>query len=117
MGTLRFLVLIVRVGIMVGSIFVAYLNRGRWSRTSAIGALGMPLVFMGFCLSDPLSQVFNGLCLGLGFGALFFVPLNGYIQDRAQENEEVESWHFQSADSACWYLMILLHAYLSNILG
>ena len=121
MGTLYgFWFLLLGVGIMVGSIFVAYLNRGRIEiGLSAIGALGMPLVFMGFCLSDPLSQLFNGLCLGLGFfGALFFVPLNGYIQDRAQENERGRVLAASNLlTQLVGILMILLHAYLSNMLG
>lgn len=121
MGTLYgFWFLLLGVGIMVGSIFVAYLNRGRIEiGLSAIGALGMPLVFIGFCLSDPLSGVFNGLCLGLGFfGALFFVPLNGYIQDRAQENERGRVLAASNLlTQLVGILMILLHAYLSNMLG
>jgi acyl-[acyl-carrier-protein]-phospholipid O-acyltransferase/long-chain-fatty-acid--[acyl-carrier-protein] ligase len=76
MGTLYgFWFLLLGIGIMLGSIFVAYLNRGRIEiGLSAIGAIGMPIVFMGFCVSEPLSDVFSGLCLSLGFfGALFFV--------------------------------------------
>jgi acyl-[acyl-carrier-protein]-phospholipid O-acyltransferase/long-chain-fatty-acid--[acyl-carrier-protein] ligase len=107
MGTLYgFWFLLLGIGIMLGSIFVAYLNRGRIEiGLSAIGAIGMPIVFMGFCISEPLSDVFSGLCLSLGFfGALFFVPLNGYIQDRADQNERGRVLAcFQSAYSACWY--------------
>ncbi len=121
MGSLYgFWFLLLGVGIMVGSIFVAYLNRGRIEiGLSAIGALGMPFVFMGFCLSDPLSQVFNGLCLGLGFfGALFFVPLNGYIQDRAHENERGRVLAASNLlTQLVGILMILLHACLSNMVG
>ena len=61
-------VLIVGIGIMLGSIFVAYLNRGRIEiGLSAIGSIGIPIVFMGFCVSEPLSGVFSGLCLSLDF--------------------------------------------------
>ena len=38
-------------------------------------------------LSNPMSKVFDAGCLSLGFsGALFFVPLNGYLQDQAEED-------------------------------
>ena len=121
MGTLYgFWFLLLGVGIMVGSVFVAYLNRGRIEiGLSAIGAMGMPFVFMGFCLSNPLSNSFNGLCLALGFfGALFFVPLNGYIQDKAKENERGRVLAASNLlTQLAGIFMILLHAYLSNIVG
>ena len=121
MGTLYgFWFLLLGVGIMVGSVFVAYLNRGRIEiGLSAIGAMGMPFVFMGFCLSNPLSNSFSGLCLALGFfGALFFVPLNGYIQDKAKENERGRVLAASNLlTQLAGILMILLHAYLSNIVG
>ena len=121
MGTLYgFWFLLLGIGIMLGSIFVAYLNRGRIEiGLSAIGAIGMPIVFMGFCVSEPLSDVFSGLCLSLGFfGALFFVPLNGYIQDRAHQNERGRVLAASNLlTQLVGILMILLHAYLSNIVG
>ena len=121
MGTLYgFWFLLLGIGIMLGSIFVAYLNRGRIEiGLSAIGAIGMPIVFMGFCVSEPLSDVFSGLCLSLGFfGALFFVPLNGYIQDRADQNERGRVLAASNLlTQLVGILMILLHAYLSNIVG
>ncbi len=121
MGTLYgFWFLLLGVGIMVGSVFVAYLNRGRIEiGLSAIGAMGMPFVFMGFCLSNPLSNSFSGLCLALGFfGALFFVPLNGYIQDKAKENERGRVLAASNLlTQLAGIFMILLHAYLSNIVG
>ena len=112
--------LLLGVGIMVGSLFVAYLNRGRIEiGLSAIGATGMSLVFLGFCLCNPLSKVFEVLCLSLGFfGALFFVPLNGYIQDRAEENERGRVLAASNLlTQITGILLIALHAYLSNVLG
>ena len=120
-GTLYgFWFLLLGIGIMLGSIFVAYLNRGRIEiGLSAIGSIGMPIVFMGFCVSEPLSGLFSGLCLSLGFfGALFFVPLNGYIQDRADQNERGRVLAASNLlTQLVGILMILLHAYLSNIVG
>ena len=84
--------LLVGLGIMFGSIFVAYLNRGRIEiGLTSIGGLGVPVVFLLLYFAEPLRSVFSIYCFSLGFfGALFFVPLNGYLQDKAIENEREE---------------------------
>jgi acyl-[acyl-carrier-protein]-phospholipid O-acyltransferase/long-chain-fatty-acid--[acyl-carrier-protein] ligase len=120
MGTLYgYWFLLLGAGIMTGSLFVAYLNHGRVEiGLSVIGALGMPVVFLGFCVSDPLSLIFDMLCLGLGFfGALFFVPLNGYLQDNAMESERGRVLAASNLlTQLVGILLVALHAYLSNIL-
>jgi len=121
MGTLYgYWFLLLGVGTMLGSLFSAYLNRGRVEiGLSAIGALGMAIVFLCLVISEPLNLLFDGLCLSLGFfGALFFVPLNGYLQDSAAENERgrvLASSNLLTQLSGI--LMVLVHAFLSNVLG
>ncbi len=80
--------LLLGLGIMAGSLFAAYLNRGKIELgLSVIGGLIMPISMGILFLSNPMSKVFDAGCLSLGFsGALFFVPLNGYLQDQAEEN-------------------------------
>ena len=112
--------LLLGIGIMLGSLFTAYLNRGRIEiGLTAIGGVGMPLVFVGFCLSQPLSVFFDGLCLSLGFfGALFFVPLNGFLQDNANEKERGRVLAASNLlTQLVGILLILFHAFLSNVLG
>ena len=75
MGTLYgYWFLLLGIGTMVGSLFSAYLNRGRVEiGLAAIGALGMPIVFALLFVVNPLTRIFDCLCLSLGFfGALFF---------------------------------------------
>ena len=69
---------------MLGSLFVAYLNRGRIEiGLTPIGALAIPIIYLGLYLAEPMALTFDCCCLSLGFfGALFFVPLNGYLQDQ-----------------------------------
>ena len=121
MGTLYgYWFLLLGVGTMLGSLFSAYLNRGRVEiGLSAIGALGMAIVFLCLVISEPLNLVFDGLCLFLGFfGALFFVPLNGYLQDRAAENERGRVLAASNLlTQLSGILMVLVHAFLSNVLG
>jgi acyl-[acyl-carrier-protein]-phospholipid O-acyltransferase / long-chain-fatty-acid--[acyl-carrier-protein] ligase len=112
--------LLLGLGIMVGSIFVAYLNRGRIELgLTVIGGLIMPVSLLVLFLSDPMGKVFDGGCLSLGFsGALFFVPLNGYLQDQAEEDRRgrvlaAANLFTQLSGIA----FILFHAYLSNFLG
>ena len=98
----------------------AYLNRGRVEiGLSAIGALGMAIVFLCLVISEPLNLLFDGLCLCLGFfGALFFVPLNGYLQDRAAENERGRVLAASNLlTQLSGILLVLVHAFLSNFLG
>ena len=80
--------LLLGLGIMAGSLFAAYLNRGKIELgLSVIGGLIMPMSMGILLLSNPMSKVFDAGCLSLGFsGALFFVPLNGYLQDQAEED-------------------------------
>ena len=121
MGTLYgYWFLLLGVGTMLGSLFSAYLNRGRVEiGLSAIGALGMAIVFLCLVLSEPLNIIFDGLCLSLGFfGALFFVPLNGYLQDRAAENERGRVLAASNLlTQLSGILLVLVHAFLSNVLG
>ena len=74
--------LLVGIGIMLGSLFVAYLNRGRIEiGLTPIGALAIPIIYLELYLAEPTALTFDCCCLSLGFfGALFFVPLNGYTQ-------------------------------------
>jgi acyl-[acyl-carrier-protein]-phospholipid O-acyltransferase/long-chain-fatty-acid--[acyl-carrier-protein] ligase len=120
MGTLYgYWFLLLGVGIMIGSLFVAYLNHGRVEiGLSAIGAVGMPFVFLSFCLIDPLSLGFDMLCFVLGFfGALFFVPLNGYLQNNAMGHDRGRILAASNLlTQLLGILLIALHAYLSNIL-
>ena len=121
MGTLYgYWFLLLGVGTMLGSLFSAYLNRGRVEiGLSAIGALGMAIVFLCLVISEPLNLLFDGLCLCLGFfGALFFVPLNGYLQDRAAENERGRVLAASNLlTQLSGILLVLVHAFLSNVLG
>lgn len=80
--------LLLGLGIMGGSLFVAYLNRGKIELgLTVIGGLIMPVSLIILFLSNPMGKVFDAGCLSLGFsGALFFVPLNGYLQDQAEED-------------------------------
>ena len=105
---------------MAGSLFVAYLNRGRIELgLTVIGGLIMPvsLIVLYFC--NPLTLVFEIGCLTLGFsGALFFVPLNGYLQDQAEEDRRgrvlaAANLFTQLSGIA----FIVFHAYLSGHLG
>ena len=65
MGTLYgYWFLLLGVGTMLGSLFSAYLNRGKVEiGLSAIGALGMAIVFLCLVISEPLNLLFDGLCL------------------------------------------------------
>lgn len=80
--------LLLGLGIMAGSLFVAYLNQGKIELgLTVIGGMIMPVSLLVLFLSNPMGKVFDGGCLSLGFaGALFFVPLNGYLQDQAEED-------------------------------
>ena len=80
--------LLLGLGIMGGSLFVAYLYRGKIELgLTVIGGLIMPVSLVILFLSNPMGKVFDAGCLSLGFsGALFFVPLNGYLQDQSEED-------------------------------
>ena len=112
--------LLVGLGIMFGSIFVAYLNRGRIEiGLTSIGGLGVPVVFLLLYFAEPLRSVFSIYCFSLGFfGALFFVPLNGYLQDKAIENERGRILAASNLlTQLCGILLIFLHTFLSNVLN
>ena len=119
MGTLYgYWFLLLGMGTMLGSLFAAYLNRGRVEiGLTVIGGLGMPIVFMGLVFLDPLTKYFDSLCLFLGvFGALFFVPLNGYLQDKAEEKERGRVLAASNLlTQLSGILLVLVHAFLSNI--
>jgi len=120
MGTLYgYWFLLLGLGIMVGSLFVAYLNHGRIELgLSAIGAMGMPLVFLGLYTLNPLATGFEICCFALGFsGALFFVPLNAYLQDQAQEGYRGRVLSASNLLTQLFSIgMILFHTYLSSVL-
>ena len=65
--------LLLGLGIMGGSLFVAYLNRGKIELgLTVIGGLIMPVSLVILFLSNPMGKVFDAGCLSLGFsGALF----------------------------------------------
>ena len=79
----------------------------------------MPLPLIGLYFCDPLTLEFDFGCLALGFsGALFFVPLNGYLQDQAEEDRRgrvlaAANLFTQLSGIA----FIVFHAYLSGHLG
>ena len=79
------------VGIIVGSVFTAYINRGRVELgTVAAGALGMALALLlaGITAPDKGDSHFgfNASLILMGFsGAIFSVPLRGFMVDRAGE--------------------------------
>ena len=81
--------LVIGIGIMTGSLSSAYLNRGRVELgLTAIGGLGMPVFIFLIYLSSPTSLFFEAACLATGFfGALFFVPLNGSLQNNAENKK------------------------------
>jgi acyl-[acyl-carrier-protein]-phospholipid O-acyltransferase/long-chain-fatty-acid--[acyl-carrier-protein] ligase len=112
--------LLLGLGIMAGCLFCAYLNKGRIELgLCPMGAGGMALSLWAVYLSNPLSGAFECGCASLGFfGALFFVPLNGYLQYRAGEDERgrilaVSNLLTQLGGVA----LIGLHAWFSNVLG
>ena len=74
MGALYgFWFLLLGLGIMAGSIFVAYLNRGRIELgLTAIGGLIMPASLILLYFSDPGGGFFTIGCLALGFSGLSF---------------------------------------------
>jgi acyl-[acyl-carrier-protein]-phospholipid O-acyltransferase/long-chain-fatty-acid--[acyl-carrier-protein] ligase len=112
--------LLVGLGIMLGSIFVAYINRGRIEiGLTPIGALGIPIIYLGLYFSDPLKSNFDYFCFGLGFfGALFFVPLNGYLQDRANEGKRGRILASSNLLTQLFgIILILFHSFLSNFLN
>jgi len=81
--------LLLGVGIMAGALFAAYLNKGRVEvGLSPLGLLGMTFSLAGIYFFPALGRIFEVCCASLGFfGALFFVPLNGYLQDRVEPRE------------------------------
>lgn len=81
--------LMLGVGIMAGALFAAYLNKGRVEiGLSPLGLLGMTFSLAGVYFFPALGRMFEVCCASLGFfGALFFVPLNGYLQDQAEPRE------------------------------
>ena len=81
--------LLLGVGIMAGALFAVYLNKGRVEiGLTPIGLLGMTFSLAGVYFFPALGRMFEVCCASLGFfGALFFVPLNGYLQDQAEPSE------------------------------
>ena len=112
--------LLLGVGIMAGCLFCAYLNKGRIELgLCPMGAGGMALSLWIVYISHPISGAFECGCTSLGFfGALFFVPLNGYLQHRAEEDER---GRVLAASNLLTQLggvaLIGLHAWFSNVLG
>ena len=68
-------------------------------------------------LSEPILS-FDLFCFGLGFfGALFFVPLNAYLQDQAEENQRGRVLAASNLlTQLCGIGLIFIHAFLSNVL-
>ncbi len=112
--------LLLGLGIMGGSLFVAYLNRGKIELgLTVIGGLIMPVSLVILFLSDPMGKVFDAGCLSLGFsGALFFVPLNGYLQDQSEEDRRgrvLAATNLFTQLSGIAF--IFFHSFLSNYVG
>ena len=80
------------VGIIVGSVFTAYINRGRVELgTVAVGACGMAVALFLAGITVPgkgdAHLGFNASLVLMGFsGAIFSVPLRGFMVDRAGED-------------------------------
>ena len=52
------------------------------------------------------------------FGALFFVPLNGYLQDKAVENERGRVLAASNLlTQLLGIVLVLVHAFFSNVLN
>ena len=112
--------LLLGLGIMGGSLFVAYLNRGKIELgLTVIGGLIMPVSLIILFLSNPMGKVFDAGCLSLGFsGALFFVPLNGYLQDQSEEDRRgrvLAATNLFTQLSGIAF--IFFHSFLSTYLG
>lgn len=80
------------IGIILGSLFTGYINRGRVELgVVALGALGIAVILFlaGLCMPQtPLDNQapFKACMVGMGFfGAIFSVPLRGFMVDRAGE--------------------------------
>ena len=120
MGTLYgYWFLLLGVGTMFGSLFAAYLNRGRVEiGLTAIGGLGMPFVFIGLVNVDPLTIFFDAFLSFTGlFWCLFFVPLNGYLQDHAVENDRGRVLAASNLlTQLSGIILVLVHSFLSNVL-
>jgi len=111
--------LMLGIGIMTGSLFSAYLNRGRIEvGLSAIGGLGMPISILGMYFSSPLSLSFDWCCIAVGFfGALFFVPLNAQLQNNAENKKRgrvLASSNLFTQSSGI--IISLLYGFLSNLM-
>ena len=112
--------LLLGIGIMAGALFAAYLNKGRVEvGLSPLGLLGMTASLVGIYFFPALGRMFEVCCTSLGFfGALFFVPLNGYLQDQA---EPMERGRILAASNLLTQLggicLIVVHAWLVGGLG
>jgi len=111
--------LLLGVGIMAGSLIVAYLNRGRVDLGLVpLGAVIMAVALYLLTRVDPESTPFELCCVALGAGgAFFFVPLNAFLQDRAGEERR---GRVVAASNLLTNLLVIaligVHAYLSNSL-
>jgi acyl-[acyl-carrier-protein]-phospholipid O-acyltransferase/long-chain-fatty-acid--[acyl-carrier-protein] ligase len=120
MGTLYgYWFLLLGLGVMMGSLFVAYLNRGRIEiGLTPIGGICIPFIYIGLYFANPQYMPFDLFCFGLGFfGALFFVPLNGYLQDQAEEDQRGRVLAASNLlTQLCGIGLIFIHVFLSNVL-
>jgi len=111
--------LLLGVGIMAGSLVVAYLNRGRVDLGLVpLGAVLMPVILFALTRVHPLEEAFGCCCVGLGMsGAFFFVPLNAFLQDKAGEERR---GRVVAASNLLTNLLVIIfigiHACLSNVL-
>ena len=77
----------------------------------------MPVVFIGLFVVDPLTRIFDGLCLSGFFRSIVFVPLNGYLQDKAVENERGRVLAASNLlTQLLGIVLVLVHAFFSNVL-
>lgn len=81
------LMTVLGAGIATGAMSASFVSRGRIELgTIPIGAIGMPLCLLLMSLPSPGSLAFQFLLLGFGFfGGWFIVPLNAFLQDRAED--------------------------------
>ncbi len=111
--------LLLGLGIMIGSLLAAYVNRGQVDLGLVpLGTILMPLMLFALTRLNPLDFEFRLCCVGLGAGGAFlFVPLNAFLQDKAGEERR---GRVVAASNLLTNILTIgfigVHAYLSNVL-
>ena len=96
--------------------YSAYINRGRVEiGLTVIGALGMPVVFIGLFVVDPLTRIFDGLCL-LGFFASFLFPSMDTYRIKLQRMGACIG-RIEFLTQLLGIVLVLVHSFFSNVLA